>query len=184
MKKGLVSLGRVLRPHALKGDVVAFIYNHHPKETLLKEGVRVFLSLPDNTLRELTITFLKFCVGEKRKNEAIIHFKGIDHINESELLAPSDIKLDRTLFPCLAPGEYYCIDLIGLKVFEHRSKRELGVMEETYFNGANEVAIVRFLGGEDGEEGAKIELPLIETFFPLIDVEGERIEMIFPKFID
>ena len=75
------------------------------------------------------------------KQFVLLKLKGIDSINEAELLKNTEIKIPKELaIPC-EKDEYYISDLYGMKVLA--GEEEIGIIEDIIFTGANDVYVVK-----------------------------------------
>ena len=75
------------------------------------------------------------------KQFVLLKLKGIDSINEAELLKNTEIKIPKELaIPC-EKDEYYISDLYGMKVLA--DEEEIGIIEDIIFTGANDVYVVK-----------------------------------------
>ena len=66
---------------------------------------------------------------------------------------------------------------MGMNVFEFEGNDQVGSVASFYDNGAQDVLVIK-------TATKKIEVPLVESFVPVIDIEENRIEIIIPKWID
>ena len=75
------------------------------------------------------------------KQFVLLKLKGIDSINDAELLKNTEIKIPKELaIPC-EKDEYYISDLYGMKVLA--GEEEIGIIEDIIFTGANDVYVVK-----------------------------------------
>jgi 16S rRNA processing protein RimM len=157
MERNLFPIGRVVKPHGVRGKV---------KVEYFGEDLRQLSSY-----REI------FIEGEKNKPEAyevleaipqpprlILRLKGIERIEETEPLIGKEILIERKSLHKLEEGEYYWVDLLGMKVETEEGKR-IGEIREIFPTGANDVYVVE---GRRGE----ILLPATEEVIRSIDLKG------------
>lgn len=176
-KEDLVKMAFVAHPHGIKGEAEIRLLNPNPEESILDEGMKVWLfpSSPKSKIHpqgeEWTISKLRF------GNKVICQFEGIRDRTHLETLLPFEIFLDRADFPETDDGEVYLVDLIDMAVVDPDGK-ELGTLESFSDNGMQYLFDVRLTNGE------MITLPYVETFFPEIDMENERITMILPDYTE
>ena len=76
------------------------------------------------------------------KNQVILKFEGIDTIEQAEVLRNSYILVDRKDLGDLPEGEYYIVDLIGLKVYTEDGEY-LGIVDDIFQTGSNDVYDVK-----------------------------------------
>ncbi len=102
------------------------------------------------------------------KEMVLIKFKGIDKIEEAELLRNSYIKVNRKDEPELEEGTYYIVDLIGLEVYSDKGDL-LGKLDDIYNNGSSDIYVVK------NELGKQILLPAISDVIKEINLEEKKI---------
>lgn len=176
-KEDLVKMAFVAHPHGIKGEAEIRLLNPNPEESILDEGMKVWLfpSSPKSKIHpqgeEWVISKLRF------GNKVIAQFEGVRDRTHLETLLPFEIYLDRADFPETDDGEVYLVDLIDMTVVDPDGK-ELGTLESFSDNGMQYLFDVRLTNGE------MITLPYVETFFPEIDMENERITMILPDYTE
>jgi 16S rRNA processing protein RimM len=103
MKKELLQAGKIVNTHALRGDLRIYPYCDGPE--FLCEVKKLYI---DDT--PYTVTSAKV-----HKGQALIHLKGIDHINQAEPLIGKLVYLKKDEVP-LDEGQYFIDDIIGLSV--------------------------------------------------------------------
>jgi 16S rRNA processing protein RimM len=171
-KQDLIKLGECKKPHGIKGELSFFLYN--PEESILKKGIQVHLK-PLNSSSNLQQEGEIFSIEKINfANKCICRLEGIQDRNQVEAMLPFGIYLERDKFPALAPGEYYLCDLIGLSV--QVAGVQVGEIKDFYDNGAQTVISFSF-------HGEAMELPLIDQFFPAVNIEKGYIELNPPEVI-
>ena len=98
----------------------------------------------------------------------LIKFKGIDKIEEAELLKNSYILINREDEEPLEEGVYYIVDLLGLDVYTDENIL-LGNLEDIYNTGSNDIYVVK------DENGKQILLPGIPDVIKEVDIENKKI---------
>lgn len=102
------------------------------------------------------------------KDMVLIKFKGIDKIEEAELLRNSYIKINRKDEPELEEGTYYIVDLLGLNVYTDEGIL-LGKLDDIFNNGSCDIYAVK------DEKGKQILLPAISDVIKEINLEEKKI---------
>jgi 16S rRNA processing protein RimM len=140
MEKSLLPIGRVVKPHGVKGKM---------KLEYFGEDLRRF-----SLYHEIFIEDEKGGVESYEILEAIpqpprliLRLKGIEKIEETEPLMGKKILIEREGLPELEEGEYYWADLLGMKVETQEGKR-IGKVKEIFPTGANDVYVVEGKRGE------------------------------------
>ena len=73
----------------------------------------------------------------------ILHFEGLDRIEDVQGLVKKELYVDRDHAIPLEEGEYYISDLIGLCVLDDDSGETLGELKDVLQTGANDVYVVK-----------------------------------------
>lgn len=102
------------------------------------------------------------------KDMVLIKFKGIDRIEEAELLRNSYLKVNRKDEPELEEGTYYIVDLIGLDVYSDEGEL-LGKVDDIFNNGSSDIYVVK------NELGKQLLLPAISDVIKEINLEEKKI---------
>ena len=175
MNENLVEMGFCVKPHGIKG---AFTFNlFNLEDSVLTNGSKIMIfpkskeSSVDSDGEMVTIKEIAF------GNKVIVYLEGISDRNIVEKMIPFIIKVPRDSFPEVKNDEYYINDLVGLKVFNDRDGSEIGVIEDSYDNGAQVVFVVKMTRGK------LIDIPFTKNFFPLVDTENGLVRVILPSFV-
>ena len=102
------------------------------------------------------------------KNFVILKIKGIDTINDAEMLRNEMISVNRSNKK-LPQNTYYIADLIGLKVYSEENNEYIGKVKDIYNTGANDIYVV------ENEESKEILLPAIKEVVKKVDLENNKI---------
>lgn len=94
----------------------------------------------------------------------IAHFKGYDDRDAAAELRGQEIAIRRDQLPPAAEGEYYWVDLVGLKV-ETLDGVDLGTVDHLMATGANDVLVVK------GERQRLIPF-VLEHIVKEVDIKG------------
>ncbi len=174
MKEDLVELGFCRSAHGLKGGFTFKLFNSD--NSVLKNGSLVVLrGIESSSIATAGEEFIieKIAFG----NKVIVYLKGITDRNGVDDVLPFQIFFPRAQFPEDDDG-LYLVDLIGVSVFEHGSDKEVGVIDSIYDNGMQDILVIKKLDNQ------KLELPFVDEFFPIVDVENNRLEIILPIEIE
>lgn len=101
------------------------------------------------------------------KDMVLIKFKGIDKIEEAELLRNSYLKINRNDEPDLEEGTYYIVDLIGLDVYSDEGNL-LGKIDDVFNNGSADIYVVK------DELGKQLLLPAISDVVKEINFQESK----------
>ena len=155
-----LEIGQIVNTFGIKGmvKVKPFTDDIEQFEKLKKIYIKT-----KNSKKEYEIEQVKY-----HKNMVLIKFKGIDKIEEAEILRGSYLIKDREDDEQLEEGTYYIVDLLGLEVYEENGNL-LGVLEDIYNTGSNDIYVVK------NELGKQILLPAIADVIKKIDIENKKI---------
>ena len=157
MEKRLVPIGRVVKPHGIKGRVkVAYFGEDLDRFLLYREVI-----IRDPTGRAQTFEVVEAVPQPPR---IILTLKGIQTIENTEPLIHREIFVRRETLPELAEDEFYWIDLLGMGVGTAEGKR-LGKVKAIFPTGAHDVFVV---------EGCRREIYLPATADIIKRVDRER----------
>ena len=115
------------------------------------------------SLKELEIEEVKY-----HKNQVLLKFKGVENVEQAEMLRNAILEIDRKDAIPLEEGEYFIADLLESEVYTDEGKK-LGILEDIFNTGSNDIYVVK------NELGKSILLPRIKDVFKEIDVENKKI---------
>ena len=152
----LISLGKIVKPHGIKGAVQ--VYPYSDADLLLKTKT---LYISDDEGRN--VPFHVSWARTKKKNALIIQFAKVTDRNFSEQLTGKEVFIDKAAIPPSGPGEYYHFQLKGLKVYD--SKRGFtGHIQGILDAGGNDILVIR------DKENREIMIPAVKEFLMEIDL--------------
>jgi len=128
----LLRVGVITTTHGVRGEVKVFPTTDDPqrfkklKQVILDDGKQQV---------DLEISSVKFF-----KNMVILKFKGLDNINDVEKYKQADLLVTREHAVKLEPGEYFIVDLIGLRGISDEGE-DLGELTDVIQTGANDVYV-------------------------------------------
>lgn len=102
------------------------------------------------------------------KDMVLIKFKGIDKVEQAEMLRNSYLTISRDSVEKLEEGRYYIVDLLGLEVYTDEQVL-LGTLEDIFNTGSNDIYVVK------DKQGKQILLPAIQDVIKQIDIENKKI---------
>lgn len=155
-----LEIGQIVNTFGIKGEV---------KVKPFTEDIRRFDKLKKvnieqkNSKKEYEIENVKY-----HKEMVILKLKGIDKIEQAELLKNSYLKIDRNDEEPLEKGTYYIVDLLGLSVYTDENIL-LGTLDDIYNTGSNDIYVVK------DELGKQTLLPAIQDVIKQIDMENKKI---------
>jgi 16S rRNA processing protein RimM len=142
---GFLSVGKLGRPHGVRGEIVMEILTDFPER--IRSGVTLYVGAAHHPLR----------VRSRRRADAslLLAFDGYDTPETVGELRNQIVYVSIADRPPLPEGEYYHHQLIGKPVVAEDG-RQLGLLTEIIETGANDVAVIQ------PEIGREILIPLID----------------------
>ena len=163
MEKNLFPIGRVMKPHGVKGKVKVDYFG----EDLHHSSFYSEIFIEDEKGKPESYEVLETVPQPPR---LILRLKGIEKVEETKPLIGKEILVEKDALLKLGEGEYYWIDILGMRV-ETREGKGIGKVKEILPTGANDVYVVE---GKRGE----ILLPATEEVIQSIDLERRVIKVI------
>jgi 16S rRNA processing protein RimM len=117
-----VTIARVLRPRGNRGEVA--VEDLSDRSRRFAQGVFLFLTDASGKRRGVVLER-----SWKHQGRLILKFAGVDSIGDAEVLRGSEVQIPRCELGPPPPGEFYFDELIGTKVVEADSGREIGQVE-------------------------------------------------------
>ena len=155
-----VVLGVVGKPHGVHGELWLRPHNVHGHPF---EGLRELILVKDGVTTTRAIVSLRAAEGG-----ALVRLAGVDTREAAAALGLAEVRARRAALPPLGAGEFYVGDVVGCDVLDE-SGRALGVVESTFWNGAQDVMVVVAPGG------AEELIPLLPQFVVTVDTPGRKI---------
>jgi 16S rRNA processing protein RimM len=107
----------------------------------------------------------------------VAKWAGCDNPEAAQALKGAQVAVARCDFPRLCKGEYYWVDLIGLRVI-NRSDRELGAVKGLRPSAAHDLLEVGPASvGRENSGGREILVPVVADFIDGIDLDAGTIRV-------
>ena len=161
MENDLLIIGKVIKPHGVKGRVKVKYYGgdltqfSNYREVILRDG--------GGDLKTYNVV-----QAVSQPPLLVLQLKGLDRIEDVEPLVGEEILIRRDVLPHLEEDEYYWVDLLGMGV-ETENGKKIGTVKEIFPTGANDVYVVE---GKRGE----IFLPATGDVIKKVDCERKVIK--------
>jgi len=160
-----VAVGRVLRPHGVRGEVVVEVLSDVPAR--FQKGSRV------TGVREgAPPLLLTVATGRVHKTGAVVRFEGYDDRDRAGELRGLDLEVPRAEVPKARRGTYYQFELLGCLCRDHGE--ELGRVVEVVEDGGGVMLIVE-------GEGRRIPVPFVKELLKKVDVARGVIDLKLPE---
>ena len=156
-KESMLRVGVISSTHGIRGEVKVYPTTDDVNRfKVLKEA---YIDM-GRELVPVKVTGCKFF-----KNMVILKFKDIDNINDVEKYKSHDLLVTREHAVPLEEGEYFIVDLVGLKVITDEDE-EFGELIDVMETGANDVYIVK-----QYSTGKEVLLPVIDQCVLDVNIE-------------
>jgi 16S rRNA processing protein RimM len=163
MKRDLFPIGRVIKPHGVKGKIKVKYFGEDLNHFLYREVL-----IEDRMGRPQTYGILE---AIPQPPNLILQLEGIGKVEEVQPLLGKEILIRKEVLPDLKEGEYYWFEILGMMVETEEGKR-IGKVKEILPTRANDVYVV---------EGKRREifLPATEGVIQSIDRKGGVMKVIW-----
>ena len=155
-----LEVGKIVNTFGIKGFVKVNPWVNDV--TRFEKLKKVYIKIR-NEHKELEIEEVKY-----HKNQVLLKFKGIDTIEQAEIIRNAIIEIDRENAIPLEKGEYFIADLLESEVFTDEGEK-LGILDDIYNTGSKDIYVVK------NELGKTILLPGIKDVIKEVDVENKKI---------
>jgi 16S rRNA processing protein RimM len=163
-----ILLGHIRGVHGIRGDVTLQTYTAEP------EAIGDYGPLSDEAGRR---TFEIKSVRMTGKG-VIAHLKGVEDRTAAEALRGTALYVARSKLPPPTDGDYYHVDLIGLRAVDPAGQA-IGRIVAVQNFGAGDLLEVRF----DGASGTEF-IPFTDACAPQIDIAGGQVVIIPPAMVE
>jgi 16S rRNA processing protein RimM len=158
-----VEIGRITRPHGIRGEV---------RVELHWEGSDTLA-----VVREVTLARRGTIIGPRRIFQArrgagkvwLVKFEGVDDRDAAEVLRGATVSVPREALPELEPGEYYLSDLVGARVVGPDGP--VGTVVEIRVHPSVDTLVV------STADGRTLEQPLAEPWVSNVDADAGLVEL-------
>lgn len=155
-----LEIGQIVNTFGIKGIVKVNPWVNDV--TRFDDLKKVYIKIR-KSLKELEIEEVKY-----HKNQVLLKFKGIETVEQAEILRNAILEIDREDAIPLEEGEFFIADLLESEVYTDEGEK-LGILEDIFNTGSNDIYVVK------NELGKSILLPRIKDVFKEIDVENKKI---------
>jgi len=155
----LLAMGTFGRPHGVRGELTFWPDDGHPTPAGSPLGWGLVWVETATGLRPLRVD-----KARSAGDHWLVTLAEIGTREAAAQLTKLRVLVPRSVLPPLAEGEFYVADTVGLEVRD-QDDRNLGRVVSTFWNGAQDVAIVKSQNGE-------------ETLLPLVDAVVQRVDLV------
>lgn len=162
----LVEIGRVTRPHGVRGELRITPFTLSPEAFCRFD--RVIIQSREHGRRLVGIR-----QARPHKTTILVQLEEVRDRNQAESLVGAKVLVQREWLPETEPDEYYWTDLIGLKVFNEDGS-ELGLVENLIRTDAHDILVVN-------HHGREVLIPFLDEFVGEVDIANRRIPVTLPE---
>ncbi|MGE5473111.1 MAG: ribosome maturation factor RimM [Ignavibacteriales bacterium] len=162
-----LEIGKIINTHGVKGEL---------KVLPLTDDARRFDKLESlfidqkGELKKYDIEYVRY-----HKGFVLLKVKGIESMEQADLLRNHVLKIHRKDAVRLPEGSYFICDIIGMQVNDI-SGRKLGLLQDVLKTGSNDVYIVK-------EEDKEILIPALKSVVKSVDLESKQMIVDLPEGI-
>lgn len=159
-------LGKITKPHGLKGEVTVWLDVDNPDDY---EGLdAVFLEIK-NELVPFIISDIQI-----RGKKSIAKFEDINKIEQTESIVGAELYLPLISLPKLSGKKFYYHEVIGFEIYDNNLQKSIGLLKAIYESSGQD------LFGIDAN-GIEILVPIVDEFIVAVDRTIKRIEINAPE---
>lgn len=158
---GLISFGKITKPHGLAGEVK--LLPHSRTMDSFNEITRIYIENKSSTTpQEFNITSRRF-----HKNTAILKLDGVESIEEARSLSGLEVYIQEGELGELEEDEYYFFELIGLQAYTDDGAY-LGKVEDIMERAIQSILVIK-------NEESEILIPITEHIVKEVKLEEGKI---------
>jgi len=136
----MVTVGRIVRPHGHRGQVVVAPETDFGAERF-GQGAVVYVQ------RAGAVEPLRVTASREQAGRWIVGFDAVPTMNDAEALRGGELRIEASAMRALDGGRFYVHDLVGCRV-EDVAGRAIGTVIDVQFAPASPLLVVRRRGGE------------------------------------
>jgi len=156
----MVAVGRIVRPHGNRGQVVVASETDYPEERFRSGGV-LFASVEGQTVAKRITT------SREHDGRWVVGFEGCESIDDAEALRGVELRIPAGDVRALEPGTYYLHDLVGCQV-ETVGGAAVGVVSRVEAGAGTPLLVV-------DRDGVEVFVPFADEICRVVDVASRRI---------
>jgi 16S rRNA processing protein RimM len=166
----LVTIGKIVKPHGLKGELGVKPITDFPER--FEQTETVFAHQQKDPVRKLEIEAVRDHSGG-----FLVRFRGVNSIAQAQALRGFFLAVPEDELVVLEEDEYWHWQLEGLNAFAPSGER-VGVLKEVIESLAHDLYLI------ETDSGESHLVPAVHQYVPEIDIEKERIVVIIPEIED
>ncbi|MCL2169040.1 MAG: ribosome maturation factor RimM [Defluviitaleaceae bacterium] len=155
-------IGKIVNTVGVKGEIRVFPTTDDMKR--FSKLAQITVVCPEGKQRVFPVQKVRY-----HRNLVMLTLEGVSSMEAAAQLKGSTIVVSRADALPLSDGEFYVPDLLGLAV--RADGRDLGVLTDVLYTGANDVYVVK------PPEGKDILLPAIKQCILNVDLESRTMDV-------
>ena len=159
-------LGKIVRKHSFKGEIVIKLDTDEPQ--LYKNLESVFVNIGNNL-----VPFFIEKSSFSKSTLLRVKFEDIDSEEDADAILKSEVYLPIQLLPKLEGDKFYYHEVIGFTVVDENFG-DVGII--TNINDSAAQALF-----EIDRDGTEIFIPMVDDFIKKVDRENQKIEVTTPE---
>ncbi|MBN1254891.1 MAG: 16S rRNA processing protein RimM [Deltaproteobacteria bacterium] len=136
MGEDLIVIGRISRPHGLKGEIRIEYFNTEDPQ-LCSRYQNIFIQGDEGPPQPYHPIKIR-----PHKQGILATLEGIHTKEEAERLRGNVVLVDPAELPCLEEDEYYWHEILGMRVVTEQGE-DVGTVVDIFPTGSNDVYVVR-----------------------------------------
>ncbi len=164
-KSECFSLGKITKPHGLKGEVTIWLDVDVPENYNGLDGLFLEIKgqLVPYIIEELQI----------RGKKSIVKFEDINSIEATESIIDAEAYLPMKKLPKLKGKQFYYHEVIGYQLFDNNTQKDLGELKAIYESTGQDLFAVDINESE-------VLIPIVDNFLDAVDHAEKRIIVTLP----
>lgn len=155
----LVRVGRIVRPHGVRGEVRVMPDTDFPQRLAALQEILLVKADRSAVVQVETV--------RPGGAHVLMKLSGIDSVEQAEAWRGAEVAVPRAQAAPLGAGQHYVFEVLGLRA-ETEDGRVLGTVTEILRTGSNDVYVIR-------DRAREVLVPAISTVVLQIDVAGGRV---------
>lgn len=157
----LLVVGRIIRPHGVRGAVIVAVESDWPEERF-RQGAVLLLETGRGTT-EVTVDS-----ASPHKGAMLVQLSGTDDRTAAEGLKGRNLFVRAGEAASLGEGEYWAHELVGMRALDEDGMA-LGVVAEVICRETQDLLVV------SDESGDEFQVPFVEEFIKRVDTRERKV---------
>jgi 16S rRNA processing protein RimM len=153
-----ISIGKVVKPHGIKGELKFFLYNKD--SNLLSLNVSIWFKINNS--------YKSFDLLNSKGLGKIFKLESVDNRSDAELLREKEFFVLRDDLPDLDDGNFYLNDIINFKLFN--GEKELGLILDVLLLPSADYVLINYNNKE-------VLIPVAEKYIKFFDFDEKIVTM-------